>query len=152
MGVVISVHNTVGGHSHGSGRIAQVLRGRAGAPDDMLYRVSWGTLDTMELLFSRVCQTAPISNQNGVDVLNIIHDDLSAHFVDLLATPEARYLRGLVVRCFKPSSLICLVVSRDTMTTLMARGAHYQQTFLSATRANAHIRIGDRTGRVLAVN
>jgi hypothetical protein len=153
MGVVIAVYPVAGGHSHGSGRIAQFMRGGSRGSNDMVFRVAWGVADTMETLFSRICQAAPIANRNGVDVVNIVHDDLAAHFVQALATPFGqRNLRGIVTRCFKPSTIIFLVVSNGTMDNLLARGSTYAQTFQGATAANAHIRIGDHRGQVLAVN
>ncbi|MBL9010163.1 MAG: hypothetical protein JNL56_03190 [Alphaproteobacteria bacterium] len=152
MGVVIAVYQVVGGHSTVDSRVAAFMP-RRGGTGDMVYRVGWGTQDTMEALFSAICRAAPIANRNGVDVVNIVSNDLAAHFVALLAQPGARAaLRGMVTRCFKPGTIIYLLVSDAVMTSLLSRGTHYQQTFQAARSANAHIRLSDHRPRVLDVN
>lgn len=153
MGVVVAVYPVAGGHSTGAARVAQYLPSPSGGLGDMVYRIGWGVQDPMYSLFNAFCASAPIVNRNGVDVVNIVHNQLAAHFVTLLAQPSSRgALRSIVTRCFKPGTIIYLIVTSTVLTDLLTRGANYQQAFQTAHAAHAAIRISDGGRRVLDVN
>lgn len=155
MSIIIGVYPAAGSVSHGSGRQAVVLPPQAGGSSsaNMLYRVAWGTGETLAILYNRISSVAPVANRNQISIVNIVHDALASHFVQEIARPAGQAaLRSMVVRCMQPGGSFNLIVSASTMTEILARGATYTQTFAGARAANARVMIADSGGRQLLVS
>jgi len=122
----------------------------------VVYRISWGSGDTIEQLFRSICASSNFANNHGIDMLTIYDDALVINFINLLMTPATQHasqvgLRGISTRCLTSQKLVALAVSRQATLALGFGLANFQPLTNVVRPTGICLSIVDRAGSVVRI-